>query len=69
MQQLMTVKEYAVLKAISENTVRRLIQANKIQVERFGRAIRINPCQIDNELSHVDASNYLKNLFNKKSGI
>lgn len=43
MQQLMTIKEYAQLKRISENTVRRRIESGEIDVERFGRAIRIVP--------------------------
>jgi excisionase family DNA binding protein len=43
MQQLMTVKEYAALKRISENTVWRGIAKGEIKVERFGRAVRIDP--------------------------
>lgn len=43
MQQLLRVKEYAALKAISEVTVRRRIKSGEIQVERFGRAVRIIP--------------------------
>jgi excisionase family DNA binding protein len=61
MQQLLTVKEYAALKAISENTVRRLIQANKLEIERFGRAIRINPEPLGADLRQVSASSYLMN--------
>ena len=66
MQQLLTIKEYAAVKAISENTVRRLIQANKLEIERFGRAIRINPCPVGSELTYVEATSYLMSESTKR---
>ena len=59
MQQLMTVKKYAELKAISEVTVRRRIKSGEIQVERFGRAIRIVPSQTSYWSSAIDIPEYL----------
>ena len=59
MQQLMTVKKYAELKAISEVTVRRRIKSGEIQVERFGRAIRIVPSQTGYLSSAMDIPEYL----------
>jgi excisionase family DNA binding protein len=59
MQQLMTVKKYAELKAISEVTVRRRIKSGEIQVERFGRAIRIVPSQTGHWSSAMGIPEYL----------
>lgn len=67
MQQLMTVKEYAALKRISENTVRRLISAGALEVERFGRAIRIRPAQNQDNLNWVDLIKYQSNQVLLKS--
>ncbi len=59
MQQLMTIKEYAQLKRISENTVRRRIDCGEIAVERFGRAVRIIPSQAISGFELVDLPSYL----------
>ncbi len=59
MQQLLTVREYAELKRISENTVRRLIARHEIEVERFGRAIRINPHKSLDGFEKVNLPDYL----------
>jgi len=59
MQQLMTVKKYAELKAISEVTVRRRIKSGEIQVERFGRAIRVIPSQSSYCSSVLNIPEYL----------
>ncbi len=66
MQQLMTVKEYAALKRISENTVRRLIGAGTLEIERFGRAIRIRPSQSRDNLNLVNQLSYESNLSLRK---
>jgi excisionase family DNA binding protein len=60
MQQLMTVKEYAQLKRISENTVRRRIKSGLIEVEWFGRAVRIVPDDKRVGYELVDLPAYLK---------
>lgn len=68
MQQLMTVKEYAQLKRISENTVRRRIKTGVLEVERFGRAVRIVPDEKRPGFELVDLPAYLKSakLVSKK---
>jgi excisionase family DNA binding protein len=73
MQQLMTVKEYAALKAISENTVWRCIAKGEIKVERFGRAVRIDPKANAEGFENVNLPSYLareliKKTNNKKEG-
>lgn len=60
MQQLLTVKEYAKLKRISENTVRRRIASGDIRVERFGRAVRVVPEEARAGYELVDLPSYLK---------
>lgn len=60
MQQLMTIKEYAQLKRISENTVRRRIEKGLLEVERFGRAVRIVPDEKRAGYELVDLPAYLK---------
>lgn len=60
MQQLMTIKEYAQLKRISENTVRRRIENGLLEVERFGRAVRIVPDERPAGYELVDLPAYLK---------
>jgi excisionase family DNA binding protein len=60
MQQLLTVKEYAQLKRISENTVRRRIASGNIKVERFGRAVRVVPEEARTGYELVDLPSYLK---------
>lgn len=60
MQQLMTIKEYAQLKRISENTVRRRIENGLLEVERFGRAVRIVPDERRAGYELVDLPAYLK---------
>ena len=60
MQQLLTVKEYAQLKRISENTVRRRIKSGLIEVEWFGRAVRIVPDDKRAGYELVDLPAYLK---------
>jgi excisionase family DNA binding protein len=66
MQQLMTVKEYAALKCISENTVRRHISAGNIRVERFGRAVRIVPDDPMAGFEFVNLPAYLQKGLSKK---
>ena len=58
MQQLLSVKEFAALKAISEVTVRRQIKSGAIKVERFGRAVRIVPASSDSN-SYKPIPSYL----------
>lgn len=60
MQQLMTVKEYAALKRISENTVWRGIAKGEIRVERFGRAVRIDPNPSIQGFELVNLPDYLQ---------
>ncbi len=60
MQQLLTVKEYAQLKRISENTVRRRIKTGVLEVERFGRAVRIVPDEKRTGYELVDLPAYLR---------
>ena len=60
MQQLLTVKEYAQLKRISENTVRRRIATGEIRVERFGRAVRVVPEEARAGYELVDLPSYLR---------
>ena len=60
MQQLMTIKKYAELKAISEVTVRRQIKNGDIQVERFGRAVRVVPNESRADSKNFDLPGYLK---------
>lgn len=60
MQQLMTVKEYAAIKRISENTVWRGIANGEIKVERFGRAVRIVPTSTALGFELVDLPVYLQ---------
>ena len=60
MQQLMTIKKYAELKAISEVTVRRQIKSGDIQVERFGRAVRVVPNESRADFKNFDLPGYLK---------
>lgn len=45
--QLLTVKQVAERLAISEKTVRRLIDAGELPIIRFGRLIRITPADLD----------------------
>ena len=59
MQQLMTDKKYAELKAISEVTVRRRIKSGEIHVERFGRAVRVIPSQTSYRSSVMNIPEYL----------
>ncbi|GEM_PF-546173 len=59
MQQLMTVKEFAELKHISENTVWRCIAKGEIKVERFGRAVRIDPTVAAAGFENVNLPSYL----------
>jgi excisionase family DNA binding protein len=66
MQQLMTVKEYAALKAISENTVWRCIAKGEIKVERFGRAVRIDPQADAAGFENVNLPSYLNKELHKK---
>lgn len=59
MQQLMTVKEFAELKHISENTVWRCIAKGEIKVEKFGRAVRIDPTVAAAGFENVNLPSYL----------
>lgn len=67
MQQLMTVKEFAELKHISENTVWRCIAKGEIKVERFGRAVRIDPTIANAGFENVNLPNYLTKKQIKKT--
>ena len=67
MQQLMTVKEFAELKHISENTVWRCIAKGQIKVERFGRAVRIDPTIVAAGFENVNLPNYLTKKQVRKS--
>jgi|GEM_PF-4562092 len=60
MQQLLTVQEYASIKRISENTVRRRISSGQLRVERFGRAVRIVPDEPQRGFEQVDLPAYLR---------
>jgi hypothetical protein len=66
MQQLMTVKEYASMKRISENTVWRGIASGAIKVERFGRAVRVIPTPDVSGYELVDLPAYLQVSINPK---
>lgn len=68
MQQLLTIKEYAQLKRISENTVRRRIDSGEIDVERFGRAVRIVPKVNPVGFELVDLPTYLAKKTKEKKG-
>lgn len=67
MQQLVTIKQYAALKAISENTVWRCIAKGEIKVERFGRAVRIDPQANATGFENVNLPNYLTKELHKKT--
>lgn len=67
MQQLMTVKEFAELKNISENTVWRCIAKGEIKVERFGRAVRIDPTVAVAGFENVNLPSYLTKKQKTKS--
>ena len=67
MQQLMTVKEFAELKHISENTVWRCIAKGQIKVERFGRAVRIDPTIAAAGFENVNLPSYLTKKQIRKS--
>jgi len=67
MQQLVTVTQYAALKAISENTVWRCIAKGEINVERFGRAVRIDPQGNATGFENVNLPNYLTKEQYKKT--
>jgi excisionase family DNA binding protein len=67
MQQLFTVKEYAAIKRISENTVWRRIASGEIKVERFGRAVRIIPNPTVSGFEYVDLPAYLQIQSQQKS--
>ena len=67
MQQLMTVKEFAELKNISENTVWRCIAKGEIKVERFGRAVRIDPTIAVEGFENVNLPDYLTKKQTKKA--
>ncbi len=60
MQQLLTVQEYASIKRLSENTVRRRISSGQLRVERFGRAVRIVPDEPQRGFEQVDLPAYLR---------
>jgi excisionase family DNA binding protein len=62
----MTVKEFAELKHISENTVWRCIAKGEIKVERFGRAVRIDPTIAVAGFENVNLPSYLTNKQSKK---
>jgi excisionase family DNA binding protein len=63
----MTVKEFAELKHISENTVWRCIAKGDIKVERFGRAVRIIPTTAVAGFENVNLPSYLTNKQSKKA--
>ena len=67
MQQLMTVKQFAELKHISENTVWRCIAKGDIKVERFGRAVRIDPTISNEGFENVNLPSYLTKKQIKKT--